>query len=156
MAGKKCTWQVASTVYESELNVHGKWSGFFLVEETLSSLVPKTEFSLQLVETLASVTYIVLFYRLFPPSLSQTWSATRITTRFTAREVQGNSPRLVLVFCYGCLLCRYPSPLLNAYKKKEGSLGREPHRRKARRKARKLRRYVLSQSKSTSFELKNR
>lgn len=43
----------------------------FLVEETLSFLVPKTEFSLKLVETLPSVTYIVLFYRLLPPSLSK-------------------------------------------------------------------------------------
>lgn len=43
----------------------------FLVEETLSFLVPKTEFSLKLVETLPSVTYIVLLYRLLPPSLSQ-------------------------------------------------------------------------------------
>ena len=48
---------------------------------------------------------------------------------------------------YECFFCRYQSPLLNACKRKEGSLGRELHRRKAKKKARNLRRLVLAQFK---------
>ena len=50
-----------------------------------------------------------------------------------------------LLFTVIYVFYRYQFRLLNGYKRKEGSLGREPHRRKAKRKARNLRRLVLQQ-----------
>lgn len=54
-----------------------------------------------------------------------------------------------------CVLCRYQSPLLNAYKRKEESLGREHHLRRVKRKARKLKRLVLLQLTRTVTILRN-